>query len=136
MPLRFLLALALTAAPVMCADAQACRSDDVTARYLVADLKRLVATTDQRVQAARDSFYHIPVVPATTIGLVFADSVCTAAVQALNTLYGESKPRRVYVATIGSGWAVIDPEDNPPGRFTTVVIFDSEWRDVGGCTRP
>jgi hypothetical protein len=118
------------------AGAQTCRPEDALARSLVVDLKKMISTTDPRVVAARDSFYHIPIVPPSSIMLVTSDSVCAAAVQALNTMYGEAKTRSVYVAKLGSGWAVIDPDDNPTGRYITVVAFDSTWTRVGGYSGP
>ena len=139
------------------ADAQtkACRPADGYGQGMVAELKKLVTTTDPSEVAARDSFYHVPVVSTTEISLVINQSTCRRAAKAL-TAWEDSNPpvitsaakvspsaapartpsRQVVVAKHGTYWAVEDPDRRPDGRYLTVVIFDSQWKQVGGFTGP
>jgi hypothetical protein len=136
MTMNGLFQLALLVALPMGARAQTCRSADEMGQSLVSDLKKLVSTTDQRVISARDSFYRVPAVPVSGIVLVTSDSICAAAAQALNSLYSETKSRTVYVVSLGSSWAVMDPADDPTGRYLTVLVFDQAWAKIGGYSGP
>ena len=117
-----------------------CRPVDIYGRSLVTDLTKLVVTTDARIIAARNSFYHVPVVPVSSIALVSDEHTCKKAAQALtkseNSPSGKAKDRTVVVSSLGSFWAVEDPDARPDGRFLTVVIFDAKWKPVGGYTGP
>lgn len=137
------------------ADAQSksCRPADFYGPALVAELTKRVTTTDPEEIAARDSFYHIPVVSPTAISLVTNESTCSRAAKALTTFENSgvvtavastgkvsasaARPtRQVIVVKLGTYWAVEDPSAPPIGHFLTVVIFDSKWRQVGGYTGP
>lgn len=121
---------------VQVAEAQTCLPNDRYATAMILDLKAMMSATNTRQIADRDTLYHIPVVPVSSIGLVTADSICARAGDALNTLYAESKARRLYVARLGGGWAVLDPGADPTARFIPVVIFDSTWVARGGYSGP
>lgn len=135
-PMRITLAILLVLSPLAQAKSQSCRPNDSQAMSLVGSLKKLLTTSDPREIADRDSLYHVPAVSQETVVRVSSDSICMAAVAALNALYGETKTRSVYVATLGAGFAVIDPLDDPTGRFVTVVIFDEHWTRIGGFSGP
>lgn len=129
-----------------------CRPADRHGRALVAELKRLVTATEPGVIAARDSFYHVPVVRPGAIALVTDAQTCSRAAAALTrfessrsvaataggTTASQAAPRArtVIVAKVGTYWAVEDPDAAPNGRFLTVVLFDSRWKQVGGYTGP
>jgi hypothetical protein len=120
---------------------------------MVADLRRMMTATDARTDDARDSIYHVPVVTPSSIALVSDEHTCRKALRALErfetaspagpmiasapitTASPKATTRQVVVASLGRGWAVEDPGP-PPSRFLTVVIFDAQWKQVGGYTGP
>jgi hypothetical protein len=110
-----------------------CRSADATSDRLIQGLKSDVVSTDPDVIRARDSVYHIPVVPASQISLVTDERVCAKVVQAYATLrYGPYTPTRVYVIKMGSKYTVAHDPDVREGEFSLVHIFDSKYSKVGG----
>jgi hypothetical protein len=133
-----LCASALSAPPLLAQARNSCRPADSEGYGLVTYLKTLATATDRRQREARDSFYHVPVVPASQIVLVSDHRACRRAAQAL-TKYEDGNPgdadrRQVVVVSLGRNWAVTDPDEVT--RYQTVVIFNSKWKQIGGYSGP
>ena len=105
-----------------------CRPPDsffVQARF---DYFRILLTsTDSAQVAARDSL-GLSKVSANKVNLVTKQTTCVNAVNALNTLLGESGTNRlVWVYALGNDYAVVDPELVPPPKNTPIHIFTRNW---------
>jgi len=110
-----------------------CRPADASSDMLIDALKWYVTTQDPATIAARDNYYHVPVVPVNQISLVTDERICSKVVQAYATLaHGAYTPARVYVIKMGSKYTVAHDPDVKAGEFSSVHIFDSKYVNIGG----
>jgi hypothetical protein len=130
-------ATALCAAPLSAQARSSCQPPDQYGRGLVTYFKTLVLATDSSHRMDRH-MYHVPVVPVSQIELVSSHRACRRAAEAL-TAYEKGNPkdadhRQVVVVSLGRNWAVTDRAEVT--RYQTVVIFNSEWKQIGGFSGP
>ena len=89
-----------------------------------------VSSTDARWTAARQA-YQLPVVSDTsTIALITADSVCSLAASALNSILSQDlrRTRSVYVIQAGDHYVVEDDSDDTKGgEFELVITLSSSF---------
>ncbi len=111
-----------------------CQPIDRWSYGVLAEVKRLATS-----RVARDTVFHVPAVPPTSIALISDEQACKKAAEALTRLEtgnaSAAKDRQVIVVSVGAYWAVADLS-NESERFHTVVIFDAKWNDVGGWSGP
>lgn len=110
-----------------------CRAADSYSDMLIDALKWYVTTQDPATIAARDNYYHVPVVASSQISLVTDERICAKVVQAYASLpHGAYTPSRVYVIKMGSKYTVASDPDAKAGEFSIVHIFDSKYVAIGG----
>ena len=110
-----------------------CRPADGQSAALIYELKRYVTSQDPKVIAARDNYYHVPVVSTSQITLVTDERLCLKAIQAYAAFpSGAYTPTRVYLIKMGTkNYVAFDP-DVKAGEFSIVHVFDSKFLVVGG----
>lgn len=141
MTIRFLpiFALLLTCAALHATPASAqgspkCRAADDTSANIIGDLKNWITTSDPERIAARDSVFKIPVVGLSQISVVTDERICTKVIQGYAAMTGGYTPASVYVIKMGTKhYAVHDPADKAD-QHSTVHIFDSKYKSIGGWT--
>lgn len=111
-----------------------CRPADQQSAGLIDYIKALETTTDSEQVNARNNIYHLPVVSTTQIALVTDARTCAKASAAYGPPTGSTTSPLVYVIQLGkSGYAVLDPTQLA-GEYRTVMIFDRQWKKLGGWT--
>jgi hypothetical protein len=112
------------------AAAQSCRTADANSAFMIADLRKLVSSTDpQDAYQRRD--LAIPVVDTSTIVLVTQTQTCAKALTAflttLPTGYPTPLPSNVYVVKVGSVYVAMHP---PPAGETgsPYAVLDSKYK--------
>ena len=116
----------------------ACRLADQKSELLLRDMISYATSTDPHVTAVRESLRILPV-PASQVGLVTDQTVCTRASAAYQQYYAgvaSGFSGRVYVVRIGTRYAALDPDyptsiHDPPWH---VVILDSDFRPLAGLS--
>lgn len=100
---------------------------------LVIHLKEWMTVTDTADVRLRNTVYRIPVVDTAAVQLVTDARICARAAAAYPDTTAD---RPVYVVALGrEGYAVLDPSDMA-GEFRTVILFDRQWKEIGGWTGP
>lgn len=113
-----------------------CTPADSQSTALITYIKSLETTTDPELVNARNNIYHLPVVATNKITQATDEKTCGKASTAYGPPAGSTTPPTVYVIQLeNSGYAVLDP-DQAVGEYTTVLIFDRQFRKIGGWTGP
>jgi len=113
-----------------------CKAADQTSSDVIAELKYWMSATNAEFVYRRDSVFMIPVVSASQISVVTAETTCQKLVMAYALLPKSYTPPSLYVVKLGNkGYAVLDPTDLT-GDQRTVMIFDTKFKRVGGYTGP
>ena len=104
-------------------------ASDTTSRKMVRFLDTLLTAFTQQRQELRDSL-GLSTITIGQIAPVTADSICTRAATALNTL-ATQKRRKIplYVVAVGDNFAVADTATDING-VTPLWVFDSSWNLV------
>lgn len=120
----------LAAGSAALAQGGTCRSADDESARIVAAVKLMMTSADPRWIAARQA-YQLPVVSDTSaITLVTADSVCSLAASALNSVLPADiqRTRSVYVIQAGDHYVVEDDSnDTKGGEFQLVITLSSSF---------
>lgn len=125
-----LLSLAL---PLQRTSAQSCMSADTLSADILAEVTALTTTSDSLLRTA----LQVPATTSSQISLVTDELVCARAWQALDSTVkatnpaalADAPPRRLYVVTVGSFRAVVDP-DARVGEWFPMYFFDAAWTYV------
>lgn len=100
---------------------------------LIIHLKQWMTVTDTADVRLRNTVYRIPVVDTAAVQLVTDARTCARAAAAYPDTTAD---RPVYVVSLGrEGYAVLDPSDKA-GEFRTVILFNRQWKEIGGWTGP
>lgn len=111
-----------------------CRPADATSANLIGQLQNWVTTTDPEDIAARDTIFHVPVVPVSQITAVTDEKVCTKIIQAYAAMPGGYTPLSIYAIKMGSKYYVGYDPNRKAGEYSIVHIFDSKYAPIGGWT--
>ena len=112
------------------AAAQSCRAADDSSAFMIADLKKLVSSTNPQDGYQRRDL-KIPVVDTSTIVLVTQTQTCNKALTAfLSTLppgYPTPLPTSVYVVKVGNVYVAMHP---PPAgaKGSPYAVLDSKYK--------
>jgi hypothetical protein len=112
-----------------------CASSDSAGLRLRGELQAMIADTDSEAAVARDSLYHVPVVPANAVTFVTDTLVCrqVAAVFTARRIDTTAAPTtRVYVLSL-NGVAYAAKDANDP---YTVLVLSPQFAVTGGYSGP
>jgi hypothetical protein len=120
--------VALPTAPIT---AQSCQPADSLSSDMIDELNSLMAPTDTVVRGS----LQLPSVATSQIALVTDQTVCMRAWQAVDSTVratnpsapANSAPRPLYVVTVGTYWAVVDPRAHV-GEWFPMYFFDPAWK--------
>lgn len=124
----------LGCAPAIAQPTAVCRPADIDVVPARLDYFRRVlsdTTTEHAAAfaATREAFELSPAA-SSSVRLVADESLCRAALAALNRVREEpGTHRRLWVYSLGPAFAVEDPDlDIPPGDYRPLYLFDRSWR--------
>jgi hypothetical protein len=104
-----------------------CRPPDVESTRLLSYVRKLVTTVDPERVALRTSL-GLTAMDSLQVTLVTAKQVCAKAVQGMNqALKTGNLPRLVHVVTVGTDFAVRDP-DAPAGEYLPTMFLDKKFK--------
>jgi hypothetical protein len=107
-----------------------CRPADATSARLVEELRRILSSSDSSELELRRRA-RIVYQPTGTVAYVSDEPVCGLAIQALNRrARTPERQRQVYVYSMGSQYAVEDPEQRA-SEYRMLRIFSLEWELQG-----
>jgi hypothetical protein len=103
-----------------------CRGPDAFSTRAVADMKRLVTTTDPLMVSFRTTV-GLPAVAADQVTLVSDSTVCRQVVSAYDSASQVPAPTDgLYVLQVGGNYVAADPSA-PAGEWVTWFRFDSTF---------
>jgi hypothetical protein len=121
------------AMPIMRLTGQSCKSADTLSVDIIDQVIALATTSDSVIRTS----LQVPGTTTSQIALVTDQTICLQAWQAVDSTVkatnpnapANSTPRALYVVTVGSYKAVVDPEAHV-GEWFPMYFFDPDWNYV------